>query len=170
MRKPAAPFEKAKFLDSLRRQCSRREYCETDIRRKICDAHSKAPAADCSVDEALESIIASLKADRYLSDARYASAFARDKASLSGWGAVKIRYMLSSKGISKADIAAALESVEEKSADDRMEKLMEAKYRLLKGDPQCRIKLLRFALGRGYQYDEVEDVVRRLCCGEADDD
>jgi len=170
MQKPAAPFDKAKVLDNLRRQCSRREYCEADIRKKISDAYAKAPAADCTREEALESIVASLKADKYLSDARYASAFARDKASLSGWGVVKIKYMLSAKGISKEDIEAALESIEEKSADNRMEKLIEAKYRLLREDPQCKIKLLRFALGRGYQYDEVADVVNRLCKGDPTDD
>jgi len=155
-------FSKSKMLDNLRRQCSKREYCTSDIRKKITDAYAKAAAADCTLAEAVDGIIASLKADRYLSDARYAAAFARDKASLSGWGEVKIRYMLSGKGISKTDIDAALEEIDEASADSRMEKLIAAKYKTLKEDPQCRLKLLRFALGRGYSYDDISDYIDGL--------
>ena len=36
---------------------------------------------------------------------------------------------------------------------------MAAKAKSLKDDPQARLKLLRFGLGRGYQYDEVVDVI-----------
>ena len=39
---------------------------------------------------------------------------------------------------------------------------MAAKYRTISEDPQCRLKLLRYALGRGYGYDEVKDAVERL--------
>mgnify|MGYP002514025097 CR=1 FL=1 len=48
----------------------------------------------------------------------------------------------------------ALEEVDERKAEDRLEKLLENKYRTLKDDPQWRLKLLRFALGRGYSYEE----------------
>jgi regulatory protein len=43
-----------------------------------------------------------------------------------------------------------------------LEKLLENKLRSLKDDPQVRLKLLRFALGRGYQYDQVKSVVDSL--------
>ena len=39
-------------------------------------------------------MVAELKEDRYVDDARYAAAFAREKASLQGWGPVKIRFQL----------------------------------------------------------------------------
>ena len=45
---------------------------------------------------------------------------------------------------------------------DELEKLMENKLRSLKDDPQVRLKLLRFGLGRGYSYDEVSSVVEQL--------
>ena len=35
-------------------------------------------------------------------------------------------------------------------------------YRLLKDDPQCRLKLLKALLSRGYGYDEVEAAVKRV--------
>jgi len=154
------------MLDTLRRLCSKREYCTYDIRKKITDTYAKAEAADCSLEEALTEIIDSLKKDKYLSDIRYATAFARDKAALSGWGEVKIRYMLSGKGIAKEDIDAALEEIDDRSAENRMEKLISAKCKLLKEDPQCKIKLLRFALGRGYSYDDVAEFINKLVAQE----
>ena len=100
--------------------------------------------------------------ERYVDDLRYASAYARDKATLSGWGETKIRYMLSSKGIAKDLIAKAMEEIDDVKASSRLEKLMENKYRSLKEDPQCRLKMLRFGLGRGYSYDEVSKVFETL--------
>ena len=112
--------------------------------------------------EMAEKVIATLVEEKYLDELRYASAFARDKSSLAGWGETKIRYMLSSKGVPRDIISQALEEVDDSKARTRLEKLMENKYRSLKDDPQCRLKMLRFGLGRGYGYDEVTDVLKQL--------
>jgi len=53
----------------------------------------------------------------------------------------------------------ALEEIDQEKAGSRLEKLLENKFRTLKDDPQCRLKMLRFGLGRGYSYDEVSEVV-----------
>lgn len=144
-----------KVADRMRALCSRREYCRSDIMKKVMTS------LDGDLEEA-EKIVELLVSERYIDDLRYASAFARDKASLAGWGEVKIRYMLSSKGISKDVISQALEEIDENKAGERLEKLMENKLRSLKDDPQVRLKLLRFGLGRGYSYDEVSSVVEQL--------
>ena len=65
--------------DALSAQCARREYCVSDIRRKALERlEFDAAAADA--------VVASLVADGYVDDRRYAAAFARDKSALSGWG------------------------------------------------------------------------------------
>ena len=97
-----------------------------------------------------------------MDDLRYASAFARDKSSIAGWGEVKIRYMLAAKGISRDVISEALAEIDEQKASGRLEKLLQNKERSLAGDPQMRIKLLRFGLVRGYSYDEVSSAVEQL--------
>lgn len=144
-----------KVADRMRGLCSRREYCRQDIMKKVL------AALDGDADEAGR-IMDRLVEEKYIDDLRYASAFARDKSSIAGWGATKIRYMLAAKGIDRETIAAALQEVDESKASDRLEKLLSAKVRSLKDDPQCRMKLLRFALGRGYQYDEAAEVIDRL--------
>ena len=144
-----------KALDKMRRMCSRREYCVSDIRSKLM----KELEGDT---EEVESALAELKQERYVDDLRYATAYARDKASIAGWGSTKIRYMLSAKGIAKDIITEALNEVDDSKASSRLEKLLEHKYKSLKDDSQWKIKLLRFALGRGYTYDEVNDLIRRF--------
>lgn len=144
-----------KILDNLRRQCSRREYCSSDVLKKA------ERALDGDRQEAMK-ILATLVEEKYVDDRRYAEAYARDKAAIAGWGAVKIRYMLSAKGINRDVISMALEEIDVRKADDRLKKLLENKYRTLKDDPQWKMKLLRFALGRGYSYDEVSEVLKSL--------
>lgn len=141
-----------KILDNLRRLCSRREYCSSDILMKA------EKALDGDREQAVK-LLETLVKEKYVDDLRYAEAFARDKSAISGWGAVKIRYMLSSKGIDRETISKALEEIDAVKADDRLKKLIDNKYKSLKEDPQCRLKLLRFALGRGYSYDEVSAVI-----------
>ena len=147
--------DSTKILDNLRRQCSRREYCTSDVLKK----------AEKELDgdkEKARQIVDSLVEDKYVDDLRYASAYAREKSSISGWGEVKIRYMLSAKGIARDLIDRALEEVDSQRAESRLEKLLENKYRTLKDDPQWKLKLLRFALGRGYSYDEVNERLKSL--------
>lgn len=148
-------MEYAKCLARLQRLCSRAEYCSADIYRKALK-DLEGDAGDAS------RVVASLKEDRYVDDARFAAAFAREKASLQGWGPVKIRFQLRGKGISEADIAAALAEVEPEKAAGKLEKLLSAKARTLEGDPQIKLKLLKFALSRGYEYGAVEDALAHL--------
>lgn len=151
-----------KVADKMRRMCSRREYCVADIRKKLLvQLDGNAAEAD--------EIIAMLLNEKYVDDLRYASAYARDKASISGWGAVKIRYMLASKGVSADIIASALDEIDSGKAQARLDKLMETKFRTLKDDPQCRMKMLRFALGRGYGYEEAASIVEALIKGKSDE-
>ena len=70
--------------------------------------------------------------------------------------------MLSAKGISKEIIASALEDIDLEKAGQRLEKLLSNKFKTLQGDPQWKMKLLRFALGRGYGYDEVNQALKNI--------
>ena len=146
---------KAKCLSRLQRLCSKAEYCTADIRRKAL----RSLDGDS---EAADEVVAALIADKYVDDRRYASAFAREKASLQGWGPVKIRFQLRGKGISEEAISAALDDVDPDGAEKKLDKLLAAKARTLEGDPQFRLKMLKFGLSRGYDYPEVEASLERL--------
>ena len=145
-----------KVLDKLRRLCSRREYCTSDILKKASEALN-------GDQNRAEEVLQVLVSERYVDDLRYASAYARDKASISGWGEVKIKYMLSAKGIARDVIAKALEEIDEGKAESRLEKLLENKWKSLKDDPQGKMKLIRFALGRGYGYEDISSLLGKVC-------
>lgn len=139
-----------KVLNRLRNMCSRREYCTGDILDKLRDR------------EDADEIVESLKKDGYLSDSRFAGAYARDKSSLSGWGRIKISHGLASKGISAQDIGQALLSIDENRAWDKLVRTMTTKYSSIKDDPEWKLKLIRFALSRGYEYDEVKKALDEI--------
>ena len=146
---------KEQILSALQNLCVRREYCTSDIRRKALDR--------CEGDAALaDEMVTSLKADRFVDDVRYASAFAREKSSLTGWGPVKIRFALRAKGIADSDIAAGLAEIEEDRASSRLASLLQNKWKTLSDDPAGRLKLIRFALSRGYEYSQVEGIVDEI--------
>ena len=144
-----------RILDKLRRQCSRREYCSSDVLKKA----EKALGGNR---QEAEDILGTLVAEKYVDDRRYASAYAREKSSISGWGETKIRYMLSAKGISREIISSAMTEIDAHKAESRLEKLLENKFRTVKEDPLWKMKLIRFALGRGYSYDEISEQIAKL--------
>ena len=145
-------MEYSRSLSRLQRLCSKAEYCRADIYRKaLKDLDGDAEEAARLVEE--------LVRDRYVDDARYASAYAREKAGLQGWGPVKIRFQLRSRGISEADIAAALADVDSAAASGRLERLLATKAHALSGDPQFRLKLIKFGLSRGYEYSQIEEAL-----------
>ncbi len=147
------------ILSRLQAACARREYCESDIRAKAVKL--------CEEDEArADAIVASLIKDGFVNDLRYACAFAREKSRLNGWGPHKIRMALCLKKIEKSTIEQALEEASGHEAEEKLQKLVQAKWRSLKADPQAKLKLLRFALGRGYEYEQVKDIVEE--CAKKD--
>ena len=141
--------------DALSAQCARREYCTADIRRKALERLEFDAAA-------AEAVVAALVADGYVDDRRYAAAFARDKSGLSGWGPVKIRSALLARGVDRAVVLDALGQIDADRAAARLEKVLETKWRTLRDDPQGRLKLIRFALSRGYDYEPIRPIIERL--------
>ena len=142
------------ILTKYQALCSRSEQCSADILRKLLKTF------EGDQDKAQE-VLDALKADKYVDDARYAAAFARDKARLEGWGPLKIRFKLRAKGIPEAAIEEGIRQIDADEADERLYRLVLAKRKTLEGDPQIKLKLLKFALGRGYSYDQVAPAVEK---------
>jgi len=147
--------EKKDVLSKLQKTCSKKECCSTDM-------YKKALAAMEGDEQAAAEIVASLIEDKYIDDLRYCSAYAREKAQISGWGPIKISFTLRSKGIDKNTIAKALEEVNESEALKKLDKILEVKYRSVEGEPDEKFRLIKFALTRGYEYNDVAPAVNAL--------
>ena len=142
-------------FDALSAQCAKREYCTSDVRRKALERLEwDAAAADA--------VVAALVDEGFVDDHRYATAYAREKSALSGWGPVKIRSTLLARGVPRDAVLAALEEIDPERATAKLEKVLQTKWRTLRDDPQGRLKLIRFALSRGYDYDPVRPLIERI--------
>lgn len=136
--------------------CSRSEYCEFDIRRKM---------ANTTLDENEQNhIIDYLKQERYIDNKRFAEAFVRDKARFNGWGPQKIRFELSLRHIDTEIISIALQQVENNDFNDQLIHLLKSKLRTSTQSDPLRLKasLIRFAASRGFSYDQISDALSQV--------
>lgn len=149
-------------LGDMMRLCSRREYCTEDIRHKLQLRQLES--------DSINEIIKTLTEEGYLSDSRYATAFARDKSSLQGWGSAKIKLALHRKGIDAETIKDAMTGIDAKEAAKKLKTVLEIKHKsLIKEDLRknnctapdasrlytIKNKLVRFGISRGYSIDEI---------------
>ena len=147
-------------LQSLMRLCARSEKSTGDALRLM---HTwGVPYAE------QRGVLDKLIADRYIDNRRYAEAYTREKSRLSGWGERKIAMQLRIKGVEKEIISAVLaELMNDESKGERLREKLERKLRTTKAtnDYELRGKLLRYALGLGYDYDmaiaAVEEVAKQ---------
>ena len=139
--------------------CARGEHCLWDMRQKMVRWQLPASVADAVADR--------LVASRYVDDARYARAFVADKVRYDRWGRRKIEQSLRLKHIAEATVSAALADVSDTDYLDVLRPLLRQKSRSVKAssDYEHRQKLVRFALGRGYDYD----LIRQCIDIDADD-
>lgn len=154
-------YDNHSLLAQMQRLCAIREYTIQDI-------NSKLRNKGCSEHEILE-IVGKLIEDNYINEERYAFAFVRDKSTLAGWGRKKIEYALKNKGIGQTVIKIALDSISSESDIALLEKLLLKKMNELKpkleskddGTKKLREKLLRFALSRGFSYEDILKVINK---------
>ena len=147
--------DKEKMLSRLMRLCATRECCESDLRKKL------AVLPDAEAEDVLET----LRREGFVDVARYARAFARDKSALQGWGSLKIKLALQRKAIDAHAIDAALEEIDAESARRKCEQVLRLKWDSLRGetDPVRRqARFFRYALGRGYGYEEIKRIYDHL--------
>ena len=144
-------------LQSLMRLCARSEKSTGDALRLM---------RTWGVPEAEQrGVLDKLIADRYIDNRRYAEAYAREKSRLAGWGERKIAMQLSLKGVERETISAVLaEVLQDDSMAERLQDKLEKKLRTIKAanDYELRGKLLRYALGLGYDYDMAAEAVDRV--------
>ena len=127
--------------------CSRREYCEYDIREKL----KKSQLDDTDI----TAVIKELKERNFINDERFATAYAKDKFQFNGWGKRKIAMMLSFKNIDDDTISNAINNIEQDPYKEKCLALLKSKAKSIKAEnlSELKNKLLRFSIGRGFDYE-----------------
>lgn len=153
------------YTDALQRLaaiCAGSEQCEYKMREKL----KKWEIGEADSDK----IIDFLYDEKYLDESRFANAYARDKMRYSRWGRQKIDQGLRLLRIGNSARREALDAL---PADEYLESLRDAlagKVRSVKADSnfERKGKLIRFALGRGFEMPLIMDVLSGLGLDEDD--
>lgn len=143
---------------------ARKELTESEAYARLVDLCS---VGEYSTGEALErlrgwsivgpqayAIVQRLVDQRFIDDERFARAYVRNKITVGRWGRVKIRQSLRLKGIDREEADRILD--EETDLDVYYANLAAALRSKARSMPEvldrdCRARLLRFAVGRGYE-------------------
>lgn len=132
--------------------CAGAEHCVWEVKQKL-----QQWGASC---EQTEQVIAHLQAERFVDERRYCQAFVHDKLLYQGWGRMKMRAQLQARHLPSQAIEQALNDIDEDTYRSVLARVLETKKRSIKStDPQAREKLIRFALQRGFTYEEISSIM-----------
>lgn len=144
------PLSREKALAKLAALCARAEYCTGDMEDKM-------RRWGLSGDDIKENI-SYLVANKYVDNARYCQAFVNDKIAYNHWGRRKIEQALWMKHVPESVSAPILDAVPEEDYINVLKPLIASKSATVKAesDYERQMKLMKFALGRGFSIDEIK--------------
>lgn len=119
-----------------------------------------------------QTVIDYLVANHYVDDSRYCEAFIEDKIKFNQWGRRKIEQALWAKHISQDIAAPLLDRIPDETYVEQLRPLLKQKWSTIKADTDYErsMKLIKFAMGRGYSLDQVRQCIDGLEAGDADDE
>ncbi len=144
------PLSKEKALAKLAALCAKAEYCTGDMEDKM-------RRWGLSSDDIKENITY-LVDNKYIDNARYCKAFVNDKIAYNHWGCRKIEQALWMKRVPENVSAPILDTVPEEDYIRVLKPLLASKAASVKAesDYERQMKLMKFALGRGFSIDEIK--------------
>lgn len=133
--------------------CAQAEHCEYEMQEKM--RRWQLP------DDAQARVMQRLVSERYVDDNRYALAFARDKVKYNKWGRRKVEQALWQKRIADDIRQQVLDGIGDADYISVLRPLLQQKRRAVKArnDYELRMKLVKFALGRGFTMDVIRQCV-----------
>lgn len=129
--------------------CSIAERCSVDVVDKLQKWGVER--------DVLSNITSKLVEEKYIDEKRYSFAFVNDKYRFAKWGKVKIAQALKQKQIPEDVYDLALKDVDENEYLDILRNLLNAKRKTIhaKNEYEQNGKLIRFALGRGFEMKDI---------------
>lgn len=152
------PLTEQEALRKLAALCAKGEHCTGEMLTKM---------ERWGLDESLQaSVMAKLVEGKYVDDERFCRLFIHDKMKFDKWGRRKIEQALWQKRIDPALIKTSLDDIDDAEYIAILHPLLQAKQKSIKSqsDYERNMKLIRYALGRGFTFDII-----RQCIDNADD-
>ena len=156
MQKKKKYISKDDALLKLQAYCAYQDRCHSEVRSKLLDLGIYG--------DDLEEIIVALIEENFLNEERFARSYARGKFRIKQWGRLRIRRELKFRKISDYCIRKAMEEIEEDDYRETLKQVILKKKKLTKEtDPyKMRVKLIRYASGRGFEIEVIKEVIREI--------
>ncbi|MFI5218173.1 MAG: regulatory protein RecX [Bacteroidia bacterium] len=143
-----------KIINKVRKYCTYQERSQQELRDKLYNwgLHK----AD------VEKTIAQMVEEGFMSEERFAMAFAGGKFRIKNWGRIKIKLALKQKKVSDYCIRKALNEIDNKDYRKTLEKLISSYSKKIseKNTLKKNYKIAQHAIGKGFEPDIVWDFLR----------
>lgn len=149
-------MEKKKALNIVMKMCSRKEYCEADIRKKLQSWEIN--------EESINWVLKELRKHDFINEKRYTTHFIHDKIWLNKWGKIKVQYFLNAKKIPSPIIHEFLDVIDEEKYKSMIRDVIGKKMKNIKAKSKLekKSKLFRFGASRGYEQDILYSVLNEM--------
>ena len=147
---------KEQIIAKLSASCARAEHCLDDMRRKMERWQVE--------NDVQEEVLQYLVKEKYIDESRYARFFINDKIKYNRWGRKKVEQALFYKHIPREVYEPLLDDIVDNDYEEILQPLLRTKEKNIKyaNDYEKRMKLIRFAMGRGYSYEQAESCLKNL--------
>lgn len=143
-------------LSKMMAYCSMAEHCAFEIVVKL-EGWNIAP-------DVIMRILKCLNDEKYMSEERYCRCFVNDKLRFNKWGKIKIAQALYQKRVSQNAISTSIDLIDEDEYQSILSDLIIAKKKSVKAksDYELNGKLIRFALGRGFEMEVIQRCLKHF--------
>jgi regulatory protein len=144
-------------LQKIRQYCAYQERSHQEVREKLFALGLEKKQA--------EQALALLIEENFLSEQRFATAFAGGKFRIKQWGRIKIRSELKQKQVSETCIKIALAQIDDQAYESTLNALATKKWKSLAGEKNGFIKkgkLREYLLRKGYEPNRVGEAISAL--------
>lgn len=143
-------------LSRLAALCSQAEHCIADMTRRL-NQWGISP-------DVQQRIIDYLIREGYIDERRYCRCLIEEKIRYNGWGRRKIEQALYAKQIDRQISQKALDEVPDDAYAEVLRPLLQQKWHTIsaQSDYERSMKLIRWAMGRGYDYEIIKTCTDHL--------
>jgi regulatory protein len=147
---------KEEALRKLTGLCATTEYCEYDL----CEKMRKWGVDYVDIDN----IVEYLRKESFIDDTRYCRAFINDKYRFAKWGKVKIAQALMQKRLPQSTFGTLLNEIDEEEYMKILADTLRSKRKSIhaESDYERNGKLIRFAMSRGFEPDDIKRCMPEL--------
>lgn len=150
---PPKVFTREQSKAKAESYCAYQERSQHEVRNKLYDwgLHERD----------VEEIISELIQSNFLNEGRFALAYTLGKFRIKGWGKIKIKQGLKLKRVPDKMIINALNAIDPADYINRLKTLIEKKKDTVHERDSYKRKVLlsRYAAGKGFEQDLIEDVL-----------